>query len=92
MPQRLEVLKGLSEDEQLRTYVRELDFGPEVLNTNLEVDLQYVREQWEEPSTGCPHPESYIYVDSARPICRDVNNQANQAELASYSKLLTYPS
>jgi hypothetical protein len=23
---------------------------------------------------------------------RDVNNQANQAELASYSKLLTYPS
>jgi hypothetical protein len=68
MPQRLEVLKGLSEDEQLRTYVRELDFGPEVLNTNLEVDLQYVREQWEEPSTGCPHPESYIYVDSARPI------------------------
>lgn len=68
MPQSLEILEALSEDEQLRTYVRELEFGPEVLNTNLEVDLQYVREQWEEPSTGCPHPESYIYVDSARPI------------------------
>jgi hypothetical protein len=26
------------------------------------------------------------------PTRRDVNNQANQAELASYSNLLTYPS
>jgi hypothetical protein len=29
---------------------------------------------------------------SLAPSARDVNNQANQAELASYSKLLTYPS
>ncbi|KAG9193544.1 hypothetical protein G6011_03579 [Alternaria panax] len=68
MPWSLDVLKELSEDEQLHSYVRELEFGPEVLNTNLEVDLQYVREQGGEPSTGYPHPESYIYVDSARPV------------------------
>lgn len=68
MPQSLQDLKRLSEDEQLHRYVRELEFGPEILNTNLEVDLQYIKEQGEEPSTGYPHPESYIYVDSARPI------------------------
>ncbi|CAN9222866.1 unnamed protein product [Alternaria sp. RS040] len=68
MPQSLQDLKRFSEDEQLRRYIRELEFGPEILNTNLEVDLQYIKEQGEEPSTGYPHPESYIYVDSARPI------------------------
>lgn len=68
MPWSLELLKELSENEHLRRYVRELEFGPEVLNTNLDVDLQYVKELWERPSTGCPHPESYIYVDSTRPV------------------------
>lgn len=45
MPQSLQDLKRLSEDEQLHRYVRELEFGPEILNTNLEVDLQYIKEQ-----------------------------------------------
>jgi hypothetical protein len=68
MPWSLEILKELSENVHLCTYVRELEFGPEVLNTNLVADLQYIKDPWEEPSTGCPHPESYIHVDSTRPV------------------------
>lgn len=68
MPWSLAILKDLSENERLCTYVEELEFGPEVLNTNLDVDLRYIKDPWEEPSTGCPHPESYIYMDSTRPV------------------------
>jgi len=56
MPWSLAILKDLSENEHLCTYVEELEFGPEILNTNLDVDLRYIKEPWEEPSMGCPHP------------------------------------
>ena len=68
MPWSLAILKDLSETEHLCTYVEELEFGPEILNTNLDVDLRYIKEPWEEPSMGCPHPQSYIHMDSARPV------------------------
>jgi hypothetical protein len=55
-PMSLELLKELSEDEKLRPYVKELEFGPDMLNTRHNRDLKICIDK----------PVFYHYEESIR--------------------------
>ncbi|CAO2652286.1 Nn.00g005690.m01.CDS01 [Neocucurbitaria sp. VM-36] len=65
-PWSLGILRDLSENEHLRTYVKELEFGPDCLNTELDEDLRYCKDLWDVSPIGIKHP--YGLKESAWPI------------------------